>query len=221
MNDIAVDIAHRMDAVAISPEHNFRDMQELVTVAKKYDLHLVYGLNCFYPYLLENLKGSNTIVGGGIASASTGYESSEQKYFLAELYQSMGCGEMDLYINIPFIRSGMEDRALQELQKLRNIIKCTMKVIIEAPALSDDQIRTAGDVVVRSGADFIKTGTGFLGPTTLEIVQKVKEAVGNKIQIKAAGGITGYPMVKAMLDMGVTRIGMGYKKVIKMMEELE
>lgn len=75
MSKLALEIAHQMDAVAISPEHDFRDMEELVRAAKEFDLHLVYGLNCFYPYLLRELKGTHTIVGGGLVSASSGFES--------------------------------------------------------------------------------------------------------------------------------------------------
>ena len=213
-------VAHSLDAVAIGPKHNFSDMQKLVAAAKEYDWHLIYGLNCFYDYLLEELKGTNTIVGGGLCSASTGFESTEQKLFLAELYQKMGCGEVDLYINIPYIRSGMAERALDELKMLRDRINCTMKVIIEAPSLTDDQLKTACEVVVDSGADFLKTGTGFLGASTLETVKKVKDVVGDRIRLKAAGGIMGFETLRAMHDMGVERFGMGYEKAIRMMEEL-
>lgn len=220
MTEEALCIAHAMDAVAISPKHGFEDMKKLAEAAKRFEWHLVYGLNCYYDYLLSQLKGSKTIVGGGIASASTGFESTEQKLYLSKLYQDMGCGEVDLYINIPYIRDGMEDRALEELKRVREVTKCTMKVIIEAPALTDAQIKSACEVVIASGADFVKTATGFLGPTTLEIVKKVKSAVGDRIQIKAAGGIAGYETLCAMRNMGVSRFGMGFEKVIKMMEEL-
>ena len=216
----ALKIAHAMDAVAIGPKHGKEDMKKLVQAAKDYEIHLIYGLNCYYDYLLQELKDSKTIVGGGLCSPSTGFESTEQKVFLSQLYQDMGCGEVDLYINIPYIRDGMEELALEELKKVRDVTKCTMKVIIEAPALTDAQIKSACEVVVASGADFVKTATGFLGPTTLEIVKKVKDAVGDRIAIKAAGGIMGYETLQAMLDMGVTRFGMGYEKVTKLMREL-
>lgn len=220
MNSLALEIAHIIDAVAISPQHTFHDMEELVAASKKYDIHLVYGLNCFYPYLLKELKGSHTIVGGGIASSSAGYESTEVKLFMAKMYQDMGCGEVDLYINIPYIRSGMPERALDELKKMRDAIECTMKVIVEAPILSSAELKTACEVVVASGADYIKTGTGFLGASTLDTVREVKDYVGDKIKIKAAGGIMGIETVQAMRAMGVSRIGMGYKKVISMLEAM-
>ena len=220
MSKLALEIAHQMDAVAISPEHDFRDMEELVRAAKEFDLHLVYGLNCFYPYLLRELKGTHTIVGGGLVSASSGFESTEQKLFLAKLYQEMGCGEIDMYLNLPYLRSGMEDRALEELKRMREAVKCPLKVIIEAPLLTPAQIKSACEVVIASGADFIKTGTGFFGPTTLEIVRMVSDAAAGRIRSKAAGGIMGYETLKAMREMGVSRFGMGYKKVAAMLREL-
>lgn len=220
MTEEALRIAHQMDAVAIGPKHGFADMERLAQTAKKFEWHLVFGLNCYYDYLIRELKDSKTIVGGGLCSASTGFESTQQKVFLSKLYQEMGCGEVDLYLNLPFLRDGKEELALAELKKVREVTKCTMKVIIEAPALTDAQVKTACELVVTSGADFVKTGTGFLGPTTLEIVKKVKDAVGDRIQIKAAGGIMGYETLCAMRKMGVTRFGMGYEKAIKLMEEL-
>lgn len=221
MTDEAIRVAHMMDAVAIGPKHGFEDMKRLVQAAKRYDWHLVYGLNCYYDYLLYELKDTNTVVGGGICSASTGFESTEQKVFLAKRYQEIGCGEIDLYINIPFIRDQRDELALKELKKVREVTKCTMKVIIEAPTLTDDQIKRACEVVILAGADFVKTGTGFLGATTLETIKKVKEAVGNRIQMKAAGGIMGYETLIAMNHMGVTRFGMGYEKAVRMMQALE
>ena len=52
MTDEAIRVAHMMDAVAIGPKHGFEDMKRLVQAAKTYDWHLVYGLNCYYDYLL-------------------------------------------------------------------------------------------------------------------------------------------------------------------------
>ena len=72
-----------------------------------------------------------------------------------------------------------------------------------------------------SGADYIKTGTGFLGATTLEIVKKVMDQARNKILVKAAGGIMGYETINAMKNMGVDRFGMGYEKAIRLMEEMK
>ena len=221
MNSESLRIAAMMDAVAIGPEHNFKDMQDLVRVAKEYNIHLIYGLSCFCGYMLKELKGTGTIVGGGIFSAHTGFEDTEQKLFMAKYNQEIGCGEIDMFINIPYIRSGMEDLALEELKKIRNITKCPLKVIIEAPVLSDEQIKTACEIVIESGADFIKTGTGFLGATTLEIVKKVMDVAKGKIQVKAAGGIMGYETVIAMEKMGVSRFGMGYKKAERMLHALK
>ena len=221
MTEMGWELSRNLDAVAIGPNHGFADMKKLVQAAIKYEWKLIYGLNCYYDYLLSELKGTNTIIGGGLCSASTGFESTEQKIFLAELYQSMGCGEIDLYINIPYIRDGKEELALKELKQIRDVTKCTMKVIIEAPILNDEQIKRACQIVIDSGADYIKTGTGFLGATTLEIVKKVMDQARNKILVKAAGGIMGYETINAMKNMGVDRFGMGYEKAIRLMEEMK
>ena len=86
--------------------------------------------------------------------------------------------------------------------------------------LTNDEIKTASEIIVKAGGDFVKTGNGFYGPTTLEAVKIIKDTVGDKARIKAAGGIKGIDMVEELIELGVSRIGMSNPKTAKMMEEL-
>lgn len=95
-----------------------------------------------------------------------------------------------------------------------------MKFIIETGFLTEEEIKKASELVLKSGADFIKTCSGW-GPrgTTLRDVELIKKAVGEKIKIKVAGGIDTYQEAVDFISAGVNRIGTS--KAIKIIKELE
>lgn len=115
----------------------------------------------------------------------------------------------------------MFDEVEKEIKAIRAATPMILKVILNTPLLTNEEIKIACEMIVGAGCDFVKTGTGLYGPTTLEVVTLIKEAVVGKVQIKASGGITGLPMIEQLKKMGVTRFGLGNQKVVAMIEELE
>ena len=84
--------------------------------------------------------------------------------------------------------------------------------------LSDDEIRTACDLCIDGGVDYVKTGTGLLGATDVHTIEVISKAVKGRAKIKASGGIRTIEMVDAMLDLGVARFGAGLASAIKLVE---
>ena len=82
-----------------------------------------------------------------------------------------------------------------------------LKVIIEAPLLTDKEIVTACILAAEGGADYVKTGTGFSGAATVDSVALMCRAAGDRLKIKAAGGIKTRADAEAMLSAGAARIG--------------
>ena len=83
-----------------------------------------------------------------------------------------------------------------------------VKVIIETCYLSKEEIEKATEIVVLAGADFVKTSTGFgTGGATLEDVKLMKKVAGNKVEVKASGGISDAKTAAAMIEAGATRLG--------------
>ena len=79
---------------------------------------------------------------------------------------------------------------------------------METPLLTPDEIKLGCHLAEQGGADFVKTATGFAGGgATVEAVRLMKETVGDRLGVKAAGGIGDYAAAKAMIDAGATRIG--------------
>lgn len=214
--------ANMVESVAINPHDTIREMDQLIEDAKKYKYHIVYVCHAFTDYMIENLKGSDTLVGGTVGNASgAGEEDLAVKKFMAEECMEKGVGEVDMFMNVPLLRSGKYDAIYEEVKAVRDICKDSLlKVIIQTPMLTNDEIKTASEIIVKAGGDFVKTGNGFYGPTTLEAVKIIKDTVGDKARIKAAGGIKGIDMVEELVELGVSRIGMSNPKTAKMMEEL-
>lgn len=123
-----------------------------------------------------------------------------------------GVSEIDVVMNISFFKSGDYDSVLRDLVEVvgtakRNGVE-TVKVIIETALLSDNEKRVASEIVLRSGADFIKTNTGFLGGgATVHDVSLIKSIVGDKLKIKASGGIRHALDAISLVFAGASRIG--------------
>jgi deoxyribose-phosphate aldolase len=120
-----------------------------------------------------------------------------------------GADEIDMVINIGFLKNQQYDLVENEIRQIKNEIGTKIiKVIIETCYLTNDEKRIATMIVVNAGADFVKTSTGFgTGGATLEDVELMKSVTQNKIQIKASGGIRDFETAKKYIDLGITRIG--------------
>jgi deoxyribose-phosphate aldolase len=91
-----------------------------------------------------------------------------------------------------------------------------VKVIIEAPLLTDDQIKTACDLCIQGGAAFVKTSTGWMPKgSTVEMIRLITGHVGSAIKVKAAGGIRDVRTVVAMRRLGVERFGINLHTAVQ------
>lgn len=208
------------DIVAIGQEQHFTDMKKLAKAAGENNFWLVYGHQCYTEFLIETLRKTDVKVGGPL-NFGLGMDATEQKVFAAKYFLSIGCDEIDMVMNLSFLKDGWDEKVLDDIKKVREIVPCIFKVIIEAPLLNHEELKRACEIVVDAKADFIKTGTGVYGATTLEMVKEIKKTAGNKIGIKAAGGIGSAETVRQMVDAGVTRFGINYRTAVKIAEDLQ
>ena len=122
---------------------------------------------------------------------------------------SDGAAEIDMVANIGWLLSGDIARATEEIQAVRQAIPYSvgLKVIIECNLLNPEQQTRAVTAVIDGGAQFVKTGTGFAGPATVEQVKRLAMTANGRIEVKAAGGIGTLQACKDMLAAGATRLG--------------
>ena len=120
-----------------------------------------------------------------------------------------GADEIDMVINIGWVKEGAYDKVYDEIRRLRLALPDKiLKVIIETCLLTDEEKIEMCRVVSKSGADFIKTSTGFsTGGATREDVALFKKYVSPGVGIKAAGGIADLKDAEDFLKLGATRLG--------------
>jgi deoxyribose-phosphate aldolase len=216
------DFARMTEVVCIGNDVIYQDIVNLAAAAKENNFIMAYAPTCFAKYLAEFLKGSDIMVGAPVVGSDCGGDPTEIKIAMAKYFLALGCTELDMMINLMYLHSKMYDEVLEDIKKVREATSnVCLKVIIESPLLTQEEIKTACRLVMEGGADYVKTSTGTYGKTTIEQVKLIKTVIGDKIKIKAAGGIQGIDMINEMVSLGVSRFGMSYEKAVKILETLE
>lgn len=164
------------------------------------------------PHFIQFAKSQNVKV-GTVISFPLGQETLPVKIGCAESYAGLGADELDISLNVGYIKEGSWDKSLAEMKAIaaaaRNINNIIIiKFIPETGYLTEEEIKKTAEVMADSGADFFKTCSG-MGPrgATVEDVRLVREAIGNKLRIKVAGGIETYDQAMTFINAGADRIG--------------
>ena len=138
-----------------------------------------------------------------------GYSTTASKEFETKDALMNGADEIDMVINIGWVKDGKYDLVQQEISTLKKACgDKILKVIIETCLLTDEEKIRMCEIVTAAGADYIKTSTGFgTGGATLGDVKLFREHIGEAVRIKAAGGVSTREDFEAFLDAGCDRIG--------------
>ena len=130
-------------------------------------------------------------------------------------------GELDVVANFGLIRSGKYDEVTKDIRAVADAChekNVPVKVIFETDALNEEQIRKTCRCCVEAGADFVKTSTGFLTGyeahgATPEVIAIMQEEVGDSCKVKGSGCIRTREHFLRLIDMGIDRMGVGYRSV--------
>lgn len=137
-----------------------------------------------------------------------GYNPSAVKVFEAKTCAEAGADELDMVVNLGWIKEGRYALVENEIRALCHETGRLVKVIIETCQLTDDEKKRMCEVVSRSGAAFIKTSTGFsTGGATLDDIRLMRRYSDPALKVKAAGGIAGLDDAAAFLAAGADRLG--------------
>ena len=193
-------------------------IDKLIDEAKKYDFFSVCINPSWISYAKEKLSGTDvkvcTVIGFPLGAMTT-----EAKVFETEDAIKKGADEVDMVLNIGRLKMGDKNYVVNEIKQIKAACKDhILKVIIETALLTEDEIRLATESVVEGGADFVKTSTGFsTRGAIVKDVEIMKAVVGDKIKIKAAGGVSNQKDAIEMINAGANRIGASKSAII--MEE--
>ncbi len=158
--------------------------------------------------VVEELKGSDVLC-CAVVGFPLGAMDAEVKAFEAKKAVEAGAAEIDMVMNIGKAKDGAWDFVEADIASVVTASRpARVKVIIETCLLNDEEKILACRAAERAGAAFVKTSTGFSTQgATLEDVSLMREAVGNRLGVKASGGIRDAAFAKALLEAGASRIG--------------
>lgn len=201
-------LARTIDHTLLKAIATEQSVRELCAEARKYGFASVCVNPCWVELCARELSGSGVLV-CSVVGFPLGANAPETKAAEARLAVSQGAREIDVVINLGAAKSG-DWRAVEE--DIRGVVKASgdaaVKAIIETCYLSDAEKVKACETAARAGARFVKTSTGFgTGGASAEDVRLMRKTVGDKLQVKASGGIRSYHDAIMMLDAGADRIG--------------
>ncbi|WP_251342460.1 deoxyribose-phosphate aldolase [Haloplanus halophilus] len=193
------DFAARIDHTVLGPETTLADAERVVASATE------YGTNACVPpcYVAEVREGAPDVTLATVIGFPHGQNDPAVKREEAVEAWEDGADELDVVLNVGRLTAGDDAAVIDELAELVAAVPTPVKVIVEAPLLTDAEKRRAAEAAVEADADYLKTGTGFAGPATTADVELLAEY----LPVKASGGIDTTEEALAMLSAGAARIG--------------
>jgi len=204
------DLAGMIDHTLLKPDATISEITQLCEEAIQYNFASV----CINPSYVDTcfnlIKSSNvkvcTVIGFPLGAATT-----QTKFLEAEEAIKNGAEELDMVINVGKLKDRDYDFVFNDIKSIAGLSKrhlCTSKVILETCLLTDEEKVVACLLAKEAGLNFVKTSTGFSkNGATVHDVSLMKFVVGDKLQVKASGGIRSYEDAIAMINAGATRLG--------------
>lgn len=223
----AKSIAGMIDISAVRTHSTLSDIEENVAYAKEYKFINVHVLPCWISILAKMLAPVDGVYVGGPVGFPSGAHRTEAKLLEAGYLIADGIEEMDIMMNVGKFKNKEYAYVLDEVKRVIALAKnagrpIKTKMLIEINCLSEEEMIKAAELSVESGADFVKTGTGWVpGSANIGRIRKIRQVVGDNIEIKASGGIRTRDEFMALYDIGVTRFGINTKSAIEIVKTFE
>lgn len=201
------EILSKCDHTLLKTTATWQDIQKIVDDGIEYGCASVCIPSSYVKQAAEYAKGQIPIC--TVIGFPNGYDTTLVKVAAAREAVENGAAEVDMVINLGWVKDGQYDRVLDEIKAIRQAIPDQiLKVIIETSDLTDDEKVRMCEVVNDSGADFIKTSTGFsTGGATFEDVALLRKHSANHVKVKASGGIHSMEDAQKFIELGADRLG--------------
>ena len=213
------EILRKCDHTLLRQDATVAEIRQLCDEAIRYNCASV----CIPPC---HVAGAKRYVGAKMAVCTVigfpnGYNTTKIKVQEARDAIANGASEIDMVINLAMVKDGCWDDVLREIVAVRDATEgYILKVIIETCLLTEDEKKKLCELVSSSGADYIKTSTGFsTGGATREDVQLLRACCGPHVKVKAAGGIKTIQDAEDMIALGADRLGTS--RIVKLAIEQE
>ena len=215
MNNI--EICSRVDHTLLSQKATWEEIKKLCEDAIEYKTASV----CIPASYVKQVKDyyEDKLQICTVIGFPKGYNTTKVKVLETEDALKNGADEIDMVINIGWLKDKRYEDILSEIKLIKE--KCSskiLKVIIETCLLSDDEKIKMCEIINESGADYIKTSTGFsTGGATFDDIKLFSKHINKNVKIKAAGGISSLEDAKKFIELGADRLGTS--KIVKLVKE--
>ncbi|HIX24166.1 MAG TPA: deoxyribose-phosphate aldolase [Candidatus Lachnoclostridium avicola] len=210
------EILKRLDHTLLKQDATWEQIKKICDEGVEYGVASVCIPPSFVKRAAEYLDGRLAVC--TVIGFPNGYMTTASKVFETEDAVKNGADEIDMVINIGMVKEGNYGGVLDEIRAVRRACEGKiLKVIIETCLLTEEEKIRMCQVVTESGADYIKTSTGFAsGGATFEDVKLMRAHVGPQVKVKAAGGISSVEDAETFIQLGADRLGTS--RLIKLLE---
>lgn len=197
-----------IDHTILKPDATIDDIRRLCIEAKEYNFYSVC-VNSAYVNVAYNFLLHSNVKVCSVVGFPLGATIKEAKAYEAKFAVDSGADEIDMVMNIGLLKSNKIDLFERDIKKVRETCHAAvLKVIIETCLLTDKEKILACQIAKEYGADFVKTSTGFsMGGATEYDIELMRKTVGDKMGVKASGGIKTYEDAIKMINAGANRLG--------------
>lgn len=221
----AEELGRYIDQSVLKPEFTQEDISKYIQEGIDYKCATVCINPASLPIARKLCKGTNTGL-CVVCDFPFGASSTESKVAQAEIICREGdIEDLDIVANYGWIRSGKWDDVQADIKAVADVCHkygTNLKTIFEVDSLTIDEVKKATEVAIAAGTDFVKTSTGFFTGgknegATYEVIEAMLETAAGRCKVKGAGGIRDREKFLKLIDMGVDRMGIGYKSTAKVL----
>ena len=216
--DSSFNLAEYIDHTLLLPMVTPEQIDQGCEIALRYGFPTFCVPPCYVPRVVERLHGSQVKV-STVVGFPLGTTTAEAKLYEAQLAVEQGCRELDVRINLAWLKAGELDRLHAEIAQLVEETGVCIKAILETALLTEEEKKLAGEICIDAGAAFLMTSTGWMGGATPADVQLLWQLSRGKVGVKASGGIRTVAQAEAMIQAGASRIGTSWG--LELMQELK
>ena len=201
------EILKHVDHTLLLQQATWEEIRQICDDAVKYGTASVCIPPSYVKQASEYVKGKMAVC--TVIGFPNGYMTTKTKEFETKDAIANGASEIDMVINIGWLKDQKYDLIEEEIRTLKAACgEKILKVIIETCLLTDEEKIKMCEIVTKAGADYIKTSTGFSkAGATFEDIQLFSEHIGSNVKMKAAGGISSLDDAQKFLALGADRLG--------------
>lgn len=212
-------LARYIDQSVLKPEFTDEDIRRYTREAVEFGCKTACVNPASLPIAQELTRSTETEI-CVVCDFPFGLSTSDEKKRMAAAYAAMeGVTELDIVANYGWIRSGRWDDVKNEIRGVVDVChheNVIVKTIMETDALTREQVLKTCDVLIEAGSDFVKTSTGFYtgGPVVgaeIELMRAILEHVKGRCKVKASGCVRTREHFLSLINMGVDRLGIGFR----------